>query len=125
MSDAPTLGSMASSVTSSFDSMAKLVTAGSYVAGFGFSVASITQFKAHKDNPTQIPVGTPAALIAVSAALMYLPSIVSVAGTTSFGGAAATTGISAADVKTAASTAGVTSSDVSAAESAAKEKLSG
>lgn len=135
MSDSSSVGTIASAITTNLESMAKLVTAGSYVAGLGFSVASIAEFKAHKDNPTQIPVGTPAALVAVSAALLYLPTIMSVAGQTAFGtsggsasdvkAAAASAGITSSDVKTAATSAGITSSEVSAAESAAKEKLSG
>ena len=31
---------------------AQLLTSGSYIAGFGFAIASILKFKAHKDNPT-------------------------------------------------------------------------
>ena len=110
------IGSIASTVTSNFDAVAKLVTASSYVAGLGFSAASILKFKSHKDNPTQIPIGTPASLTAVAAALLYLPSITSVAGTTMFG----SSGTTASDVKAAAGSAGVTSADVSAAEAAAK-----
>ena len=35
--------------------LAQLITAISYIGGFGFGVAAITKFKAHKDNPTQVP----------------------------------------------------------------------
>ena len=70
-----TVGDMADSITSSFTNLTKLITAGSYLAGIGFSTAAILKFKQHKDNPTQIPVGTPIALLAVSAALTFLPSI--------------------------------------------------
>ena len=55
--------------------VAKLITAGSYIAGMGFGVGSIVKFKAHKDNPTQIPVGTPIALLFVAAALLFMPSV--------------------------------------------------
>ena len=80
MSD--TIGTMAESVTSSFTDVANLVTAASYVAGSAFAAASILKFKSHKDNPTQVPIGTPIALIAVSAALLFLPSILTTAGST-------------------------------------------
>lgn len=80
------VGNMASSITSSFTSLAKLITAGSYLAGLGFSVAAIMKFKAHKDNPTQIPVGTPIALVFIAAALLFLPTILGVAGSTMFNG---------------------------------------
>jgi len=80
-----TIGGMASSITDSFTSLAKLITAGSYLAGLGFSIGAIMKFKQHKDNPTQIPIGTPIALVFISAALLFLPSILGVAGATMFG----------------------------------------
>lgn len=82
------LGTVADTVRSSFDAVAKLITAGAYVAGFGFAFAAILKFKAHKDNPTQIPVGTPIALLFVAAALIFLPSVFTVSGHTVFGSAA-------------------------------------
>ena len=69
-----TVGDMAESITSSYDSLAQLVTAASYVAGTAFAAASILKFKSHKDNPTQIPIGTPIAMEAVAAALLFLQS---------------------------------------------------
>jgi intracellular multiplication protein IcmD len=76
---------MASSITSSFTSLTKLITAGSYLAGLGFSIGAVMKFKQHKDNPTQVPIGTPIALVFVAAALLFLPSILSVASETMFG----------------------------------------
>jgi intracellular multiplication protein IcmD len=116
----PSVGSIVSSINSSVASLARLITAGSYVAGLGFSVGAIMKFKQHKDNPTQIPVGTPAALDIVSAAALYLPSV----SASSVQAAAAKAGVSASDVKAAAGEAGVTSSEAAAAEAAAKAKLS-
>lgn len=87
-----TLGDMASSITDSFTNIAKLITAGSYLAGLGFSVGAIMKFKQHKDNPTQIPIGTPIALVFIAAALLFLPTILGVAGQTMFGGAGTTAG---------------------------------
>jgi len=86
------LGNMASSITSSFTNLAKLITAGSYLAGLGFSIGAIMKFKQHKDNPTQIPIGTPIALVFIAAALLFLPSILSVTGQTMFGGAGSVAG---------------------------------
>ena len=80
-----TLGNMASSITASFASITKLVTAGCYVAGLAFSVTAILQFKQHKDNPTQVTIGKPIALVFIAAALLFMPSILSVAGYTMFG----------------------------------------
>lgn len=87
-----TLGGMASSITKSFTSLAKLITAGSYLAGLGFSIGAIMKFKQHKDNPTQIPIGTPVALVFISAALLFLPTILGVTGQTMFGQAGTTAG---------------------------------
>lgn len=82
---AQTIGGMASSIRGSFENLAKLIAAGSYIAGLGFSIGAIMKFKQHKDNPTQIPIGTPIALVFIAAALLFLPSILKVAGQTMFG----------------------------------------
>lgn len=81
-----TVGGMASSITGSFTSLAKLITAGSYLAGLAFSIGAILKFKQHKDNPTQIPIGTPIAMVLIAAALLFLPTILGIAGATMFGG---------------------------------------
>lgn len=88
---AQTLGDMASQITSSFESLAKLITAGSYLAGLAFAIGAIMKFKQHKDNPTQIPIGTPIALVFIAAALLFLPSILGVTGATMFGHGGGTT----------------------------------
>ncbi len=86
------LGNMASSMTGSFNSVAKLITAGSYLAGLGFSIGAIMKFKQHKDNPTQVPIGTPIALVFIAAALLFLPTILGVTGQTMFGTSGKTAG---------------------------------
>ena len=87
------LGSVASTLTSSFSNLAKLITAGAYMAGIGFAMASMLKFKAHKDNPTQIPIGTPIALLFIGAALIFLPNIFGIAGNTIFGGTGGAGGV--------------------------------
>ena len=89
-----TLGQMALKITESFEGLAKLITAGAYMAGIGFVMASMLKFKAHKDNPTQIPIGTPIALLFVGSALIFLPHIFIIAGYTIFGGTSGAAGIS-------------------------------
>lgn len=84
-SNAVTIGDIAQTIEDSFANLAKLITAGSYLAGLGFSIAAITQFKQHKDNPTQVPIGTPIAMLFIAAALLFLPTILSTAGETMFG----------------------------------------
>jgi len=74
------IGEMAGSISGSFSSLSKLVTAGSYLAGLAFSIAAILKFKQHKDNPTQIPIGAPISLVYLAAALLFLPSIIDVPG---------------------------------------------
>ena len=83
------LGGVASNVTTAFTSIAYLMIAVAYVAGLGFGVAAIFKFKQHKDNPTQIPLGTPIALLVVAIALVFLPAFFKPAGQTLF---VATTG---------------------------------
>jgi intracellular multiplication protein IcmD len=77
MSENLTLGTVSAQITSSYGSLAQLITAGSYVAGSAFAIASMAKFKGHKDNPTQVPIGTPLAMEAVSAALLFIPSTTS------------------------------------------------
>jgi intracellular multiplication protein IcmD len=87
------VGGVAAMVTSNFANLAKLITAGAYVAGMAFAVGAVVKFKAHKDNPTQIPIGTPIALLFVGAALIFVPTIFKVAGATMFGGSGETAGV--------------------------------
>jgi intracellular multiplication protein IcmD len=87
-------GSVAAQVTSNVAQVAKLVTAGAYVIGMAMAVAAIVKFKAHKDNPTQIPIGTPIALLFVAAALIFVPTIFKVSGSTLFGGSGQVAGVS-------------------------------
>ena len=85
---ATTLSGVATNLQGSFKSLAKLITGASYLTGLGFAVAAILKFKAHKDNPTQIPVGTPIALLFIAVAFLFLPAIFKAAGTTIFGSGA-------------------------------------
>ena len=50
------------------------------LAGLGFGIAAIFKFKQHKDNPTQVPIGTPFALLAISVLLVFFPAIYKPAG---------------------------------------------
>ena len=78
-------GTVADNITASFTGLTKLVTAGCYVAGLAFAVTAILQFKQHKDNPTQITIGKPISLVFIAAALLFMPSVLGVAGFTMFG----------------------------------------
>lgn len=80
-----TQGAVFVSSANSFANSKDAVTSESYLAGPGFAVGAIMKFEQHKDNPTQVPIGTPIGLVFVAAALLFLPSILDVAGSTMFG----------------------------------------
>jgi len=82
------ISGVATNLTHSFTSLAKLITGGAFIAGFGFAIAAILKFKAHRDNPTQIPVGTPIALLFVAVGLLFLPALFGGIGLTVFGAGA-------------------------------------
>src|SRR3990167_4685119 len=88
------IGSVAATATSNLAAVARLITAASYAAGMAFAVGAIVKFKAHKDNPTQIPIGTPIALLFVGAALIFAPTVFKVSGQTLFGASGEVAGVS-------------------------------
>ncbi len=72
---ASTFGGMASTLNDQFTAIGNLMLNTAYIAGLGFGIAAIFKFKQHKDNPTQVPIGTPFALLAVSVLLVFLPGL--------------------------------------------------
>jgi len=88
------ISSVATNVVGNLSGVAKLITAGAYVAGLGFGVGAVVKFKAHKDNAQQVPIGQPIALLFVAAALIFIPSVYQTSGGTLFGSSGATAGIS-------------------------------
>lgn len=76
------IGDIAQNITGSFKQIGQLILAIAFVAGLGFVMAAIFKFKQHKDNPTQIPLGAPIALLAIGVTLIFLPGIISPAGAT-------------------------------------------
>lgn len=91
---ANSFGNIASTVRSSFEQIGNLISAASYLAGLAFSIGAIMKFKQHKDNPTQVPIGTPIALIFIAAALLFLPSILGATAETLFGNTGTVGGVS-------------------------------
>ena len=79
------LGVMATHLGLAFPIFGKLVIATCYVAGIGFGLATAYKFKQYKDNPTQIPIGTPLALFVVSVLLVFMPGLIKPAAVTLFG----------------------------------------
>src|SRR5690606_11511718 len=72
-------------VTKQAQAIAKLLSVTAYVAGVGFSLAGVLQFKGHKENPQQIPLSKPVVMIVIAACLLYLPTVLNIAGTSVFG----------------------------------------
>lgn len=79
------IGTLADTIITSLQSVQDMLIAVCYIAGVGFAGAGIFKFKQHKDNPTQVPLGGPIAMIFIAAALIYLPSVIIATGTTIFG----------------------------------------
>ena len=82
---ATTFGGMASSLNDNFSAISALMINTAYVAGIGFGISAIFKFKQHKDNPQQIPIGTPFALLAVSILLVFLPGLYTPAAKSIYG----------------------------------------
>ena len=76
------MGDVAGTIVTSFTNVGKLMVAIAYLAGFGFTIAAIFKFKQHKDNPTQIPMGTPIALLVIGISLVFVPGVIKMGGTT-------------------------------------------
>lgn len=79
------IAKVAGNVTSQLGAVAQLMVYVAYVAGVGFALAGILQFKAHKDNPQQTPLSKAVVLVIVAACLLFLPSVMSAAGGSIFG----------------------------------------
>src|ERR1700722_8487127 len=88
------IGAIATNITGNLKAVAKLITAGSYVAGMAFAVGAVAKFKQHKDNPTQIPLSTPIVLLFVGIALIFIPAIFQAGGGTLFKSSGTTPGVS-------------------------------
>lgn len=79
------LTKIAERVTEQIKSVTSLLVVVAYVAGVGFALAGVMQFKAHKDNPTQVPLSKPIVYLSVGAFLLFLPTVLKSAGETIFG----------------------------------------
>lgn len=74
------IASVATKVKTQATAVATLLNVAAYVAGVGFALAGILQFKAHKENPQQTPLSKPVVMIVVAACLLFLPTIMELAG---------------------------------------------
>ncbi|HCU05466.1 MAG: hypothetical protein A2X77_01300 [Gammaproteobacteria bacterium GWE2_42_36] len=80
-----TLSGILSKVTGAYTPLEKVITGTCVLAGVGFAVGSILKFKAHKDNPTQVPIGAAISLLALAICLMFLPYLIRGTGFQIFG----------------------------------------
>ena len=79
------LSGLSDRVGEGFKSIGKIMMATAYVSGFGLTIAAIFKFKQHKDNPQQVPMGTPITMLLVGIALIFLPNFIKPAGESIFG----------------------------------------
>ncbi len=89
-SDSGSIGGIAHTIRNSMADIGSLILSVGFVAGLAFVVAAVFKFKSHRDNPQQVPVGQPFAMLAVGISLVFLPSIIGAGGVTLFGAGKAT-----------------------------------
>lgn len=80
------LTAMANEITTELGALQKLLSVTAYVVGVGFAMGGIFQFKAHKENPQQTPLSKPVVMLIVAACLLFLPTLINVAGESLFAG---------------------------------------
>ncbi|MEC7030998.1 MAG: type IV secretion protein IcmD [Pseudomonadota bacterium] len=78
------IAGIASRVAGNLSAVADLIGQIAFVAGLLFFVSAVFKFKQHKDNPTQVPVGTPLTMLVISAALMFMGNFITPLGETLF-----------------------------------------
>src|SRR5690242_18133905 len=74
------IGLIAQKTSEEFAKFGKFLTALAYLSGFSFMVFGIFKFKQHKDNPTQIPLGTPVSMLVIGTVLVFIPYFIEPAG---------------------------------------------
>jgi intracellular multiplication protein IcmD len=62
-------------VVNNLSGIGTLLLGTSYIAGMAFGIGAIVKFKAHKENPTQVPLSQGIVLLFVGAALIGIPSV--------------------------------------------------
>ncbi|MFZ6711254.1 hypothetical protein [Undibacterium sp. TC9W] len=88
------IGDVAMNASKSINGVQVMIQGACYMAGVALAGGSMFKFKAHKDNPQQTPLSTPIVMLAVAAGLLYLPSLMSTAGQSLWGGSQNSTRVS-------------------------------
>jgi intracellular multiplication protein IcmD len=83
------MGSSAANIASGMTDLAKLVTAGFFVAGLACTAIGLMNFKQWIGNPQQNNVSKGFVYLSIGVALCFLPSLFSIGGATIFGSSAA------------------------------------
>ncbi len=84
--DPKTIGDVAMQASKSINGVQVMIQGACYMAGVALAGGSMFKFKAHKDNPQQTALSVPIVMLAVAAGLLYLPSLMSTAGDSLWGG---------------------------------------
>ena len=87
-----TIGDLANNIRKNLSAVVTLAIVVAYMAGVFFFISGIIKFKAHKDNPTQVPLSAPVVMILIAACLLYFPTLIEVSGKTVFNNANANSG---------------------------------
>lgn len=82
--EAQDIGQLAGNVQESLGAIETMIIAVCYIGGIAFAGAAIMKFKQYKDNPQQMTLGQPIALIFIAAALIWMPQIIKTTGQTVF-----------------------------------------
>lgn len=72
-------------LTPQITSVGSLISLLAYVSGILLSVVGILMFKQQREQQTQVSLSKPITILAVAAALLFLPSVLDVAGQSVFG----------------------------------------
>lgn len=79
------ISTIATNVSSSVGSLAKILEDIALITGIGFIMASFFKFHQHKLNPTQVPISQGVTLLLIGAALAVFPAMLPTATKAVFG----------------------------------------
>jgi intracellular multiplication protein IcmD len=72
------IGARASAIQESIKPIIQLIKWAAYIMGVGFALAGMLKFKAHKEQPVQVPLSQPIVLLLIAAGLVGLPAVVDI-----------------------------------------------
>lgn len=81
---AASLGSISGNILGPARGLGYLMNSICYLAGFGFLLCSLLQYKYHRENPQQVKLGTPVMLLFLGIALIAVPVLAMMSETASF-----------------------------------------